>query len=655
MSYSAVIDCDMEPTYQDGGRSFSRNETTWAKKAAFATALLLGVLASGCGGGTEAESTQAAGAAQAKPDRAVQSGGTVPADSAGAEEAVAADTDEEEIEPEVLQERAKQASIARAALSVDLTGKAPLGVNLEGLHDWSRLQPFVDMMKTSRPWGTADAPWDEAAAVNALGWPTGDAGVIVNVRTFEPGDEGKSYRYIEQGVYKLRFVGRANVTTGSVNVQIRNYRHDPATNRSTADVVIGARAPELSLVFRNTQNGVRNVILRRPGYRAADTFTNEFKQALAPFGVVRLMDFLSTNYNPVRTWAERTTPRSATQGSKKGGAFEYAIQIANELDKDIWINIPGGANDAYVRSLAQLLRKDLAPGRNVYVEYSNELWNFQFPQSEENMKAAVREAINGDRTLTNGKACTKALFDADTEDCNKYWAGYHRVGKRAMRIGEIFSDVFGAAAMNKQVRIVYAAQFAYRGIAEGVLKNIATYHGQPSKLLYGLATAPYFYLSDPLAGAESASRDEILQSMETSLRQDNEPFFAAGVTVGGAFVRKPYTGGMYTGASHKALADYYGLKSLAYEGGPDLRQNPANATTKIAANRDARMGALVRDEISQWFGCGNDLFMHFSLSSSWDRYGYWGLTNDPTDTSMAKYAAAREIAQKARSTLTTCR
>jgi hypothetical protein len=47
--------------------------------------------------------------------------------------------------------------------------------------------------------------------------------------------------------------------------------------------------------------------------------------------------------------------------------------------------------------------------------------------------------------------------------------------------------------------------------------------------------------------------------------------------------------------------------------------------------------------------------MHFSLSSAWDRYGYWGLTNDPTDLSGAKYTAAKEIAQSARTTLSTCR
>lgn len=664
MSYSAVDDSAMEPTYQDGGRSFALNQSSWAKKAALASSLLLAMIASGCGGGDTEAQAQAASAAKAQGQTQAQD--PAQADPAAIEQQEAKEEEQEELDaaeqmelafdqPEVAQQmKLASAPVARAMAAPTDVSKAPLGVNLEGLYDWARLQPFVDLMKTSRPWGTVDAPWDEKARVDALGWPTGDASLMVNVRTFEPGDENKPYRYMAPGVYRLKFTGRADVSTTSVNVQIRNYTYNARTNRSKAEVVIGAKADQLMLAFRNTGNGVKKVTLRRPGYAAGETFTTEFKQALEPFSVLRMMDFLRTNDNPVRNWVERTKPSSATQASAKGGSYEYAIQIANELGKDIWINIPSGANDNHVRNLAALLKRNLAPGRVVYVENSNELWNFIFSQSTENMKAAVREAIAGDRTLTNGEACTQQKFDANSGECNKYWAGYYRVGKRAVHISNIFSEVFGADAMNKQVRVVYATQFASPGIAELVLKNIATYRGSPSASLYGVATAPYFYLSEQVAASASAGQDQILQSLQNSLNTENQPYFAAGIQENGSFVRKPYKGGTSTGASHKALADYYGIKSLAYEGGPDLRQNPANASRKIAANRDPKMGELVRSEISQWIGCGNDLFMHFALSSSWDQYGYWGLMNDPTEVTSTKYEAARDIAQRARSTLNTC-
>ena len=633
----------MHDAQRAAGRSFAQTDLFRVRKACLAAALALGLSACGGGGGGDAAGPSAS-TAGTQPNSST----SAPEPTAGLDAAAGGSNSSEQwVGPD--------SPIAAAVLPI-ATDRAPLGVNLEGLSDWARLQPFVDVMKTSRPWGTADAPWDEKAAVDAQGWPTGDAGVVVIIRTIEPGDEAKAYRYVTPGVYKLRFTGRATVTpAASPDVQVRNYAYDQATNKSQAEVVVGSNATQLMLTFRNTVKGVKDVTLRMPNHDDTQMFTKQFIQALQPFQVVRFMDFLRTNDNATVNWSERTWPSSATQAGPKGAAYEYATQVANQLGKDIWINIPAQATDAYIRTLAQLMKLKLAPGRNVYVEYSNELWNYQFSQATYNMNAAVAEAIAGDTTLTKGQRCTQAQFDAYSGECNPYWAGYYRVGKRTVQIARIFSEVFGAAALNKQVRVVYPTQFANPGVAEQVLKNIATYRATPRSLIYGVATAPYFYLSDELAGSATATKDQVLQSLEASLRTEDEPMFAAAVKENGAMVRKPYTGGNYTGASHKALADYYGIKSLAYEGGPDLRQSDANRAVKVAANRDSKMGELVRSELSQWFGCGNDVFMHFSLSSAWDRYGYWGLTNDPADLSGPKYKVASDIAKSARSAYATCR
>src|SRR6185436_20282702 len=116
----------------------------------------------------------------------------------------------------------------------------------------------------------------------------------------------------------------------------------------------------------------------------------------------------------------------------------------------------------------------------VYVEYSNELWNTQFSQTSWNRETAVAEAVAGDTTLTKGQRCTPEMFKAVSGECNPYWAGYFRVGKRTVRIAQIFSEVFGPGALNTRVRVVLATQFADRAMAEQVLKNIATYRGRPA-------------------------------------------------------------------------------------------------------------------------------------------------------------------------------
>lgn len=532
----------------------------------------------------------------------------------------------------------------------------PLGVNIEGLSDSARLQPFVDMMKTARAWGSVTAPWDSVVATDSQGWPTTDAGIVVAAVTQDPGDDQTTYQYLTPGTYKLKFTGRASVSPyDSAGVSVTNYLYDQASNLSTADVVIGSNATQLFLTFTGTTGGVRDVSLRRPGYTESQTFTKEFAQALAPFGVVRLMEFLGTNGNPVNTWSERTTPASGNQTGPKGAAYEYAIALANELGKDIWINIPFGADDDFVRQLATLLTAKLAPGRVVYVEYSNELWNFGFSQTWLNIDAAVTEALSGDTTLTAGTQCTQALFDVSSGNCNKAWAGLFRVGKRVVRVAQIFSEVMGSAALNNRVRVVYATQFANPVIAEQVLKNIATYRAIPSSLIYGVATAPYFLLPDAIATSADATKEQILGGLQTALMTDIEPNFALGSYDQGVYVKgKAYSGADFTGATHKALADYYGIKSLSYEGGPDLGQHIENAATKIAANRDAQMGALLKSELSQWYGCGNDLYMHYSLTSGWGRWGYWGLSNSPTDLSGPKYTAVQDVANSPRSAFTTC-
>jgi len=52
-----------------------------------------------------------------------------------------------------------------------------LGANLQPIRDWSFTPVYVDLMNQARKFGSPDAPWDEAAALGADGWPVGDFGV----------------------------------------------------------------------------------------------------------------------------------------------------------------------------------------------------------------------------------------------------------------------------------------------------------------------------------------------------------------------------------------------------------------------------------------------------------------------------------------------
>lgn len=70
-----------------------------------------------------------------------------------------------------------------------------------------------------------------------------------------------------------------------------------------------------------------------------------------------------------------------------------------------------------------------------------------------------------------------------------------------------------------------------------------------------------------------------------------------------------------------------------------------NLDSKVQANHDQRMGALIHRMLTQWYGCGNDLFMYYALSGANGRYGYWGLTDDPSNLDTPKFRAMRRVAE----------
>jgi fibronectin type 3 domain-containing protein len=93
-----------------------------------------------------------------------------------------------------------------------------------------------------------------------------------------------------------------------------------------------------------------------------------------------------------------------------------------------------------------------------------------------------------------------------------------------------------------------------------------------------------------------------------------------------------------------ATAQAYGLPLFSYEGGPGNTNGGANSTTnvgvQILANRDPGMDTLVQTLIrNDWFEEGASMFGYFVLSSAYDRYGDWGMTDDYRNLTTSKYNA----------------
>ncbi|MGB8930713.1 MAG: hypothetical protein WCC48_05625, partial [Anaeromyxobacteraceae bacterium] len=203
--------------------------------------------------------------------------------------------------------------VAFIAIASGTPSATLLGVNIEGVSDWSAQPFFADMIKQGRPWnviGSLSTP----APVDANGWPTGDAQIVIAtppamVARAEP--------------YKLSFVG--NATVSALGGTIANKVYDPATNTTTADVFITASDPaqphlngNFVLSFSGQPGGVKQVRLLRPGHAPSEIFSQDFLARISHFTTLRLGMFLGpaneqVTANTDHEWSDRGLPGYALQ------------------------------------------------------------------------------------------------------------------------------------------------------------------------------------------------------------------------------------------------------------------------------------------------------------------------------------------------------
>ena len=506
---------------------------------------------------------------------------------------------------------------SNASCSLPDTGLAgsKLGINIAPLSDWGNHDnTFVDVVKSSRGFGSSSSPWGfgNTVPVDADGWPTTDFGdVLVDVGSGDPLKRPYNQTYPTMyGTYHISFTGVGTVGT-IVCCTVQNQKYDAGTNTTTADIIVSPKDSALTISITKTKGGVKNLKVIRPGYPADTTqvFTNEFLSMVKPFSTLRFMDFTGTNASNVTSWADRTQPNTRTHHA----AWEDVIAIANATGKDIWINIPDQVDltdtspNNYVTQLAKLLKANLNPNVHVYVEWSNELWNYMFVQATRNLNAAVDEVNSGaDKTLA---------YEGGT---NKwYWAIYRTV-HQTVRVSELFRAVYGDAMINTTIRPVFATQWVQPYLLEAGLHYLATNFGPPSRYIYAVAGAPYMGVKTNYTDVDSYFVNQTVGLNQVLWQQMGVPTYAGNYP-------------QYSSVSFKNLADYYHLKSVTYEGGPGVFNSDAIVETSLS---DLRTEQMVEGQLADFFGCGNDLFMYYSSSTpAGDPWGAYEDLTVPTQKS----------------------
>ncbi len=485
------------------------------------------------------------------------------------------------------------------------------------------------------------------------------------------GNPGKDFQLIYSstkiaaGTYKLMFNGRATVTAGGAG-RVQSATYDAVSNTSKADVVLSSDATgNVWLVFKDTfrtatsakGDGLSGIRLWRPGYATDGSalFTNEFLTAMRKFKLIRGMDFVSANTNPQQSWTERTKPSYFGYTGDNGQSWELLVALANAADRDVWLNIPVRADDDYIRKLAQLVRygsdgtlpyttaqanpayAPLKPGLRVYVEYGNEVWNSGPGFKGFGWALALANANRGD-------LAHPIAFDGIQTD--QYVALRRWIAYRSSFISAVFRDVFGDDAMMDTVRPILASQ---SGNANSYLST-------------GLAWAQAYYGQVRTTGSLNAvvrKTSDIWYGGGGAAYYDSaiNPADASAITLDAYFSSLPSMNFASVSAIDSVWTHGYGLKYVAYEGGPSPGGSSLGATTAggIAPifNNDPRMKDRMVLAQDIWDQSGGDEIVFYVYSGP----APWSFSNDlaqqaVSDTNSVKMQAIDTINAKTKPAVT---
>lgn len=460
-----------------------------------------------------------------------------------------------------------------------------IGTNMSGLADWVPERPLRNLMKHVRRDFIA---FDD----NCFCWDNGNTAGIATTPEGYPTHIPQVFNGVPNKVRYVLSTEGANLPPGDTYVLLYD-----GTGTVTVQGAVGGigstpgrvqfQVTSTDIVFFRIESSqasdpVRNIRVLRLADEFADLdaepFYAGFLEKIAPFGTLRFMDWGATNHNPVSHWDERTPVSYFTYATPQGVPYAVMIQLANQTKKDVWICVPHAADSNYIAQMATLFRDQLDADRTIYVEYSNEVWNWIFDQAHYNVETAPSN-------LNYGRA----------------------MAEKAGTVFRIWHAVFGPE--KARVRRVLGMQAGFNYLNEQILSQL-----DPADWDYGSPTS-YLGLDHGSSGNPvlhaGSSPDDILanarhhwQNYIPELRQDynNVKLFGKEII-------------NYEGGQH-FVGNVFGVPYPYQQAMWDAQYSPG-----IYALYDDML-----DTIRTW---GSRLFANFSLASPQESvYGSWGVLND---------------------------
>lgn len=469
-----------------------------------------------------------------------------------------------------------------------------LGTNLSEVANWGTQYPFRDRFKTARTWigGDEFTPnQSDPVSTDADGW----------VDTLGPGQVARAWltagdsRKPATGRYVVYFNGAGTLGYGT---GITKDVGASTANRHVIDYNGNVDIFEIKVLTTPAkQIRVYPEALDPGPTDASDIFDPTFLSHLSPYGVIRFMDWQMTNYStgPGATFADRAKLTDATWSTVKGVPIEVMCELCNVLEADMWFCVHTEMSLALSTEAAALVDSLLNADRRIYVEYSNETWNYLFAQAQ----------FCEDEGL------------ALTLDSNAYQANRKYMARMT---GQHIDAWRGAVSGSRTIAGVLATQ----NIDTANTRVMLEYEGTANKVDC-VAVGAYF--GENLGNRSDSQMRQLVDAMTVG-------------TMGRwcSCTAIPQTAAVMRGA-YMLATKLYGKPLVAYEGGQHLKRNGSNGNDAAvdqkftALNRDnVRMQSIYTTWLNYMKSSGLTLMVHFTDCAPYDTNGRYGARESATKT-----------------------
>ena len=334
------------------------------------------------------------------------------------------------------------------------------------------------------------------------------------------------------------------------------------------------KPPRVWLEIRESvaNNPIRDLDCRLKTDPSDALFSRQILDYLKPFGVLRFLDWSTANSNVAARWSNRGRADGIAMVGTDGIALEYQIALANTIGASPWFTVSWNADDDYHRRMAQMVHDTVPAGKPVYIELSNEVWNYDFSQAHQ----VQAEGLAG--KLSN----------------NGFQANIYRYAQKITQVMPIWTEVFKDRP--KDLVRVAATQSANPWVGGEMM---AWNNEAVAPYIDAIAIAPYFKVdANKLTDNHAGNMAALAAAAKERITKDT--------------------------VAYKALADKFGKRLISYEGGQH-QLDPGRLDRMQAMNRDLVMENIYRQYLTDWNATTGDLFTLYSATGSISQFGAWGL------------------------------